>query len=77
MKSLLLSILIVATGLLAPIPFVKNLRVRKSLAIMSVVTLGLGALSFVLAEERGPALSAVTYIALIGLFWVAGRFEAK
>lgn len=74
---MLLSIVAVGVALLLPIPFLKNPRSKRSLAILGVVVLGIAGLAFVLEEERSRAVNLITFAAMIGLFWLAGKFEAK
>lgn len=77
MKSLLISLAVVALALLAPVFFLRDQRQRRSLVILSGLVIAVGVLAYLLSEERSRPLNLVTFMGLIGLFWVAGKFESR
>lgn len=77
MKSLLLACAIMALLFLAPVPFLKSRVHRRSLAILALLTTGLGGLAVLLAEEHSRGINLLAYLGLVTMFWIAGKFEAK
>jgi FtsH-binding integral membrane protein len=75
--SLVISFTAVGFLILLPIPFVRDGRLRRSLAVMALLVFGLLAITVALQLPRHPALSFGIFTGLIGLFWVAGRFEGR
>lgn len=75
MTSLVVSFVSVGLALLVPVPFLKDQRLRRSLAVMALLVLGLLGITVALQMPRYPGLNYVIFTGLIGLFWLAGRFE--
>ena len=77
MSSLFFSFAILMVALLAPLPFLRDARTRRSLAILALMVAGIAGLTYALAMERGAVANMALFFGMIALFWLAGRFEAK
>ena len=75
---MIISFVLVTALLLAPIPFLKAKRHRRSLVVMAALVLGL--LVFTMAvsvEKRSEILSVALFFGLLGWFRLAGEFDAR
>lgn len=77
MTALLWSLGLTAILLLLPVPFVKRKASRHALAFLSLFVLALGGMAYALTLPRSQPLNFAIFAGLLGLFWLASRFEAR
>lgn len=73
---LLLAAICLALVLLAAIFFAPQ-SYRRSLVILALLTAAMGGLPLLLASPHPREINLLIFLGLLGMFWIAGRFEAK